>query len=187
MSLNSSIEWTDTTWNPVTGCTKISLGCKNCYAERMAKRLQAMGQKRYAKGFNVTLHDDLLEKPLRWTKPRMVFVNSMSDLFHEAVPDDFIRRVFQTMVDAYQHIFQVLTKRAERVATIAKQLSWPQNIWMGVTVESQDYLHRVEHLCEVPAQVRFLSLEPLLTDIWTEVASNQNAMGQAYTGQVYRR
>jgi protein gp37 len=165
MGLNSSIEWTDTTWNPVTGCSKISLGCKNCYAERMAKRLQAMGRKRYAGGFSVTLHDDLLETPLKWVKPRIVFVNSMSDLFHEAVPEGFIHRVFQTMAEAHQHTFQVLTKRSERLASLAGQLPWLQNIWMGVTVESKDYLHRVEHLCTVPAQMRFLSLEPLLTDI----------------------
>lgn len=165
MAFNSSIEWTETTWNPVTGCTKISTGCKNCYAERMAKRLQAMGQKRYAKGFRVTLHNDLVTAPLQWNRPKIVFVNSMSDLFHEDIPEGFIHSVFQTMTDAEQHTFQVLTKRSERLADLAEQLPWPPNIWMGVTVESNDYLSRVEHLREVPAQVRFLSLEPLLTDV----------------------
>lgn len=165
MAFNSSIEWTETTWNPVTGCTKISIGCKNCYAERLAKRLQAMGQKRYAKGFRVTLHNDLVRAPLQWNRPKIVFVNSMSDLFHEAIPDDFIHKVFQTMTIAKQHTFQILTKRSERLANLGRHLPWPENIWMGVTVESEDYLHRVVHLREVPAQVRFLSLEPLLTDI----------------------
>ncbi len=165
MGLNSSIEWTDATWNPVTGCTKISLGCKNCYAERLAKRLQAMGQKRYVRGFKVTLHPDLVKVPLQWHKSRMVFVNSMSDLFHEDIPEGFIHRVFRTMTDAEQHTFQILTKRSERLANLAGQLPWPPNIWMEVTVESNDYLNRVEHLLTVPAQVRFLSLEPLLTNI----------------------
>ena len=165
MGLNSTIEWTEATWNPVTGCTKVSPGCKNCYAERMAKRLQAMGHQRYARGFRLTLHNDLIKMPLRWSKPRIVFVNSMSDLFHEAVPERFVRNVFQTMADATQHTFQVLTKRSERLAKLADQLPWPQNVWMGVTIESNDYLQRIDDLLKVPARLRFLSLEPLLSEI----------------------
>lgn len=165
MSLNSSIEWTNTTWNPVTGCTKISLGCQNCYAERLARRLRKMGVTRYAKGFKLTLHPDLVTVPLGWKKPRMVFVNSMSDLFHEKVPQDFIAKIFRTMVQATQHIFQVLTKRSDRLAELAANLPWPENVWAGVTVESSDYLHRIEDLKAVSAAIKFLSLEPLLTDI----------------------
>ncbi len=165
MAQLSSIEWTDATWNPVTGCTKISPGCKHCYADRLAKRLQAMGQPRYRNGFSVTLQPDLLEEPLRWTKPRLVFVNSMSDLFHEAVPLAFIQRVFETMERADWHIFQVLTKRHQRLAALAEDLHWPRNVWMGVSVESQDYVERVASLRKVPAAVRFLSVEPLLSPI----------------------
>jgi protein gp37 len=165
MAQLSSIEWTDATWNPVTGCTKISPGCKHCYADRLAKRLQAMGQPRYRNGFSVTLQPDLLEEPLRWTKPKLVFVNSMSDLFHDAVPLAFIRRVFETMERADWHIFQVLTKRHERLATLAKDLPWPRNVWMGVSVESQEYVERIASLRKVSAAVRFLSVEPLLSPI----------------------
>jgi len=158
----SHIEWTECTWNPVTGCTKTSLGCQNCYAARMARRLKAMGHARYSNGFAVTLHEDVVELPLRWKKPQTVFVNSMSDLFHPQVPLDFIRRVFEVMAAAQQHRFQILTKRAARLAAVASKLEWPPNVWMGVTVEAAAYVSRVEQLLEVPAAVRFLSLEPLL-------------------------
>lgn len=162
MAQASSIEWTDVTWNPVTGCTKVSPGCKHCYADRMAKRLQAMGQPRYADGFQLTLQEDLLEAPLHWRKPRLVFVNSMSDLFHPDVPVAYVRQVFEVMEQAGQHRFQVLTKRAERLAEVAPSLPWPPNVWMGVSVERDDYLWRIPYLCSTPAAVRFLSLEPLL-------------------------
>jgi protein gp37 len=162
MALSSSIEWTDSTWNPVTGCSKVSPGCKNCYAERMAHRLHAMGQPRYRSGFNLTLQEDLIEQPLIWSQPRVVFVNSMSDLFHEAVPEEFVHRVFDTMKRAHWHIFQILTKRAERLRDLARSLPWPENVWMGVSVENESYKHRIEMLRYVNASVRFLSLEPLL-------------------------
>ncbi|MFN3242151.1 MAG: DUF5131 family protein [Planctomycetota bacterium] len=158
----STIEWTNATWNPVTGCTKTSPGCKHCYAERMARRLQAMGQANYARGFQLTLQEHMLDIPLRWRKPRLVFVNSMSDLFHKDVPTSFIQRVFRTMEQAPQHTFQVLTKRADRLREVAPQLPWPENVWMGVSVENADYLDRIDDLRTVPANVRFLSLEPLL-------------------------
>lgn len=162
MGDNSAIEWTDATWNPVTGCTKVSPGCKNCYAERLALRLQAMGNPRYRAGFDVTLHRDQLDLPLRWRHPRRVFVNSMSDLFHEAVPDSFVHEVFRIMAEAGWHTFQVLTKRAERLWQLAPRLGWAPNIWQGVSVESGRYMSRIYTLLEVPAAVRFLSLEPLL-------------------------
>lgn len=165
MAQQSTIEWTDATWNPVTGCSKISPGCKNCYAERMAKRLQAMGQPRYRNGFAVTLQPDVLEAPLRWRTSRLIFVNSMSDLFHEDVPADYIGAVFQTMEKASWHVFQVLTKRADRLEQLAPKLPWPSNVWMGVSVENADYTGRVRHLQRVPAAVRFLSVEPLLGPI----------------------
>jgi protein gp37 len=162
MATVSNIEWTDVTWNPVTGCSKISQGCKHCYAERMAKRLKAMGAARYQRGFRVTLHQDLVELPLSWRKPRTVFVNSMSDLFHKDVPLAFIQRVFATMQACGQHTFQVLTKRSERVAALSSRLPWPPNVWMGVSVEDSKVLYRVRDLAEVPAAVRFLSCEPLI-------------------------
>lgn len=162
MATNSHIEWTEMTWNPVTGCTKISQGCKNCYAERMAKRLQAMGMARYANGFAVTLHDDLIELPRKWRQPRLVFVNSMSDLFHPDVPLAFIQRVFAVMAECPRHTFQVLTKRGERLAELAPQLRWASNIWMGVSVEDANAVERVRYLRTVPAAVRFLSVEPLI-------------------------
>lgn len=165
MGDHSAIEWTDATWNPVTGCTKVSPGCKHCYAERLAARLQAMGNPRYRNGFAVTLHPDQLTLPLRWRRPRRIFVNSMSDLFHEAVPAEYIERVFDTMVQAEWHVFQVLTKRADRLAALAPALPWPANVWQGVSVESQDYTSRVDSLRAVPAAVRFLSVEPLLGPI----------------------
>ena len=150
------------TWNPVTGCTKISQGCKHCYAERMARRLEAMGSDRYRNGFNVTLHPDLLDVPRRWRQARIVFVNSMSDLFHDDIPLPYIQRVFATMRDCPHHTFQVLTKRSERLAQLAPQLPWPGNVWMGVSVEDARVMHRVADLQSVPAAVRFLSLEPLI-------------------------
>lgn len=165
MAQNSSIEWTEATWNPVTGCSKISPGCKNCYAERMAKRLAAMGQERYRNGFDVTLQSDIVDLPLKWSEPRIIFVNSMSDLFHEDVPESFIKEVFRTMSRAYWHTFQILTKRSDRVAALAPHLPWPKNIWMGVSVESPQYTFRIADLRNVPAAVRFLSVEPLLTPI----------------------
>ena len=162
MAQASSIEWTESTWNPVTGCTKVSPGCKHCYAERMARRLTAMGQPRYRNGFDLTLQEDLLEQPLSWRQPRVIFVNSMSDLFHEAVPEDFIQRVFSIMQEASWHVFQILTKRAERLRDLASTLSWPENVWMGVSVESESFINRIEMLRSVDASIRFLSLEPLL-------------------------
>ena len=162
MATQSSIEWTEVTWNPVTGCSKVSEGCRHCYAERMALRLQAMGNRRYVNGFQVTLHEDLVDLPRTLRRPRLIFVNSMSDLFHEWVPDDFIFRVFETMAACPQHTFQVLTKRSRRLRDMAARLPWPQNVWMGVSVEDQRVLGRVDDLREVPAAVRFLSCEPLL-------------------------
>ena len=162
MSSYSHIEWTESTWNPVTGCTKISPGCAHCYAERIALRLKAMGQPNYVNGFQVTLHENALDLPLHWKKPQIVFVNSMSDLFHEDVPLSFIKRVFSIMKKASWHKFQVLTKRAERLAQIAPKLPWPENIWMGVSVESSDFVHRIDSLRKVNASIRFISLEPLL-------------------------
>ncbi|MCL6445317.1 MAG: phage Gp37/Gp68 family protein [Alicyclobacillus sp.] len=161
-TLNSRIEWTEATWNPVTGCTKVSEGCRHCYAEAMAKRLQAMGQPRYVNGFKLTLHPDLIDLPLRWKSPKRIFVNSMSDLFHKDVPDDFIKRVFDTMNKATHHTFQILTKRPERAAELASQLTWTPNIWMGTSVENMRVAKRVDYLRQVPAIVRFLSCEPLL-------------------------
>jgi protein gp37 len=162
MATASKIEWTERTWNPVTGCVKVSQGCKRCYAERMAKRLQAMGSPRYRNGFKVTLHDDLVDLPREWRKPRIIFVNSMSDLFQDGVPLAFVERVFATMVDCPQHTFQILTKRSERLVEVAAQLPWPGNIWMGVSVENARVVERVRHLAAVPAAVRFLSCEPLI-------------------------
>jgi len=161
----SKIEWTEATWNPVTGCTKVSPGCRYCYAETMARRLQAMGQPNYVDGFKVRLHEHMLERPLAWKKPRVIFVNSMSDLFHEEVPEDFIRRAFAVMQQARWHQFQVLTKRAKRLSDVAPRLEWPDNIWMGVSVESAPYTPRIDHLRETGAAVKFLSLEPLLGPI----------------------
>lgn len=162
---NSKIEWTESTWNPVTGCTKISAGCTNCYAARMAKRLKAMGQANYVNGFEVTLHPHALENPLKWKKPQTIFVNSMSDLFHDEVPLEFIQRIFAVMRRASWHTFQILTKRAERLAELAVLIDWPSNVWMGVTVENSACVDRIDHLRTVPAAVRFLSIEPLLSSI----------------------
>ena len=162
MSTQSSIEWTETTWNPVTGCTKISDGCKHCYAERMATRLQAMGVEKYRNGFDLTLHESALEEPLRWKKPRLVFVNSMSDLFHESVPVAFIESVFRVMNRASQHTFQVLTKRPARVLELDPELIWTPNIWLGTSIESKEWIDRLARLKEANAHTKFLSLEPLL-------------------------
>jgi len=162
MATQSSIEWTESTWNPVSGCTKVSAGCLNCYAERMAMRLQAMGQERYANGFNVALHCEALAEPYQWKKSRVVFVNSMSDLYHEKIPVDFIRKVFAVMNENKQHTFQILTKRSGRLCELAPLLEWSENIWMGVTIENNDYVGRADDLRKVNAAVKFLSLEPLL-------------------------
>lgn len=162
MAHASSIEWTESTWNPVTGCTKISPGCDNCYAERMAKRLQAMGQPNYADGFKLTMQPKMLNLPLTWKTPQVIFVNSMSDLFHKDVTTDYILKVFEVMGQASQHVFQVLTKRSSRLMRLNSQLPWAPNIWMGVSVESSAYTFRIDHLRETGAHVKFLSLEPLL-------------------------
>ena len=158
----SRIEWIEITWNPVTGCSKISAGCANCYAERMAKRLQAMGQENYRDGFAVRLHERMLPLPLAWRKPQMIFVNSMSDLFHEEVPAAFIQTVFGVMNEAHWHIFQVLTKRSERLHELSAQLPWTPNIWMGVSVENGESSFRIDHLRGTPAAVKFISFEPLI-------------------------
>lgn len=162
MATKSTIEWTEMTWNPVTGCSKVSEGCRHCYAERMAFRLRAMGNRRYINGFRVTLHDDLVDLPRTLRQPRLIFVNSMSDLFHEGIPEEFIARVFDTMGACPQHTFQVLTKRSDRLRTMAPQLAWPKQVWIGVSVEDQRVLGRIDDLRQVPASVRFLSCEPLL-------------------------
>ena len=158
----SSIEWTELTWNPLTGCTKVSAGCRNCYAERMAVRLQAMGQAAYSAGFELALHPGKLDQPITWRKPAVIFVNSMSDLFHEDVPLDFIQGVFATMRRTSRHRFQVLTKRAERLEELSGSIDWPENVWMGVTVERRDYASRVDCLRGTDARVKFISSEPLL-------------------------
>lgn len=165
MATNSQIEWTEMTWNPVSGCDKVSAGCLNCYAARMAKRLKAMGVERYRNGFEVTIHEDLIEQPFKWRSPRLIFVNSMSDLFHERVPFSFIKQVFRTMNECPQHTFQILTKRPRRVLKYADKLTWTPNIWMGTSVEDQRVIRRIDYLRGVPASVRFLSCEPLIGPI----------------------
>lgn len=165
MAQSTSIEWTEATWNPVTGCSKVSPGCKHCYAERLANRLAAMGQHRYRYGFEVTLQGDIVDLPLRWPQPRLIFVNSMSDLFHDDVPESYIVKVFATMKAASWHTFQVLTKRSQRLALLSPKLPWPINVWMGVSVESAAYSFRIRDLVKVPASVRFISVEPLLGPI----------------------
>lgn len=162
MARGSGIEWTEATWNPVTGCDKVSPGCKHCYAERMALRLQAMGQANYVDGFELRLQPHMLELPLRWARPQTVFVNSMSDLFHADVPLAYVRRVFDVMARAHWHRFQVLTKRAERLEELDSEIEWPANVWMGVSVESERYVGRIERLRATGARIKFLSLEPLL-------------------------
>jgi protein gp37 len=163
MAAGSEIEWTDATWNPVTGCTKVSAGCAHCYAERMAHRLQAMGQANYKDGFELTLQPHMLDIPLGWKSAKRIFVNSMSDLFHPDVPIDYIHRVFDVMSRAHWHQYQILTKRSERLREVAHSLPWPKQVWMGVTVESAKYRRRIDDLRTVPASTRFLSLEPLLS------------------------
>lgn len=171
MSDRSSIEWTEATWNPTTGCDRISAGCDNCYALALAKRLKAMGSEKYQNdgdprtsgpGFGVTVHRAALQQPYRWRSPRLVFVNSMSDMFHARVPIDFVRDVFKVMADTPQHTYQLLTKRSPRLRKLADSLEWPPNLWMGVSVESSEHLSRIDDLCSVPAAVRFLSCEPLI-------------------------
>ena len=159
------ISWTEMTWNPVTGCTKISEGCYNCYAAKMAERLRLMGQPKYANGFNVTIHPESLHDPYKWKKPSMVFVNSMSDLFHPDVPTSFIKQVFDVMNENPQHIFQVLTKRPNRMLSISHLLTWSSNIWMGVSVESDRHYDRIASLRSTSAAIKFLSLEPLLSSL----------------------
>jgi protein gp37 len=165
MAIGTSIEWTESTWNPVTGCSKISAGCANCYAERMARRLKAVGVPNYANGFAVTLHEELLTLPLKWHKPKIIFVNSMSDLFHEKIPDYFIARIFDIMNRASWHRFQILTKRSDRLRRMSPDLPWADNIWMGVTVEDRKCAFRIEHLRGTPAEIKFISMEPLLEPI----------------------
>lgn len=171
MADRSGIEWTEATWNPTTGCDQVSAGCDNCYALTLSKRLKAMGNPKYqtdgdprtsGPGFGVALHPDTLEMPYRWKRPRLVFVNSMSDLFHARVPLEFVRDIFRVMEETPRHTYQILTKRAHRLARIAPELNWPANVWMGVSVESDSHFERIKHLRKVPAAVRFLSCEPLL-------------------------
>ncbi len=161
----SKIEWTESTWNPVTGCTKLSDGCANCYACTMANRLQKMGNNKYRNGFQLTLHESCLMDPLAWKRPSLIFVNSMSDLFHEDVPVDYVKAVFSVMNQAHWHTFQVLTKRAERLVELSPDLIWSENIWQGVTVESEKYKGRIDSLRNVPATIKFISFEPLLGDV----------------------
>lgn len=162
MSENSAISWTNSSWNPVTGCTKISAGCAHCYAERFAERWRGIPGHAYEQGFDLKLWPERLQLPLRWRAPRMVFVNSMSDLFHEKVPEEYIRQIFAVMKQAERHTFQVLTKRSARLQELADSLEWPANVWLGVTIESEDYVERANDLRRVPAAVRFISAEPLL-------------------------
>lgn len=162
MGFKTNIEWTESTWNPATGCTKISIGCENCYAERMAIRLKAMGQENYKNGFKPTIHEHVLELPYKWKKPQTIFVNSMSDLFHRDIPTDFILKTFTVMEKANWHRFQILTKRSTRLRELSHKLHWTPNIWMGVTVENKKYISRIDDLRHSGANVKFLSLEPLL-------------------------
>jgi protein gp37 len=162
MADRSRIEWTEATWNPVTGCSEVSPGCAHCYAKTFAERWRGIPGHPYEQGFDLRLWPERLDVPLRWRRPRVVFVNSMSDLFHEGIPDDYIARVFDVMVRAQQHTFQVLTKRHERLAELAPYLPWPRNVWMGVTIENRRFVHRADYLRDVPAAVRFISAEPLL-------------------------
>lgn len=165
MAQLSKIEWTESTWNPVTGCDKISLGCKYCYAERLAKRLKAMGSKNYTNGFKLTLQENQLYLTLKWKKPRTIFVNSMSDLFHKDIPIEYILEVFKVMNQAYWHNFQILTKRSDILVKLSKYINWSENIWMGVSVESEKYKYRINDLTKISSAVRFLSVEPMLGSI----------------------
>jgi protein gp37 len=165
MASNSKIEWTESTWNPVTGCSKISVGCRNCYAERMALRLKAAGSRNYVNGFRITPHPHALKIPLRWKQPHTIFVNSMSDLFHRDVPFNFISKIFDVMCQASHHRFQALTKRSHRLLQLSPKLPWPENVWMGVTVENANCTFRIDHLRQTPAAIKFVSFEPLLGPI----------------------
>ena len=165
MSINSSIEWTNSTWNPTSGCTKLSPGCHNCYAERMSKRLKAMGNVDYSNGFNLTTHKEKLDLPYKWRKSKTIFVNSMSDLFHENVPDDFISDTFKVMYNTNWHRYQILTKRSKRLLLLSNRINWSKNIWMGVSIENKEYLHRIDDLKQTDAFVKFISFEPLLGPI----------------------
>jgi len=165
MSLKSKIEWTENTWNPITGCTKISEGCQNCYACQMAMRLQRMGNEKYSDGFNIRIHENCFNEPLGWKKSSRIFVNSMSDLFHKDIPLEHIHKIFEVMNTANWHIFQVLTKRADRLFELSESLNWSDNIWLGVTVENRNNTKRIDYLRKVPAKVKFISFEPLLDDI----------------------
>lgn len=165
MGLKSAIEWVTATWNPLTGCTKISPGCKNCYAERMSHRLMLMGQPNYRNDFELTVHERMLDQPLKWKKPQRIFVNSMSDLFHKDVPFEFIAKVFAVMERCTWHQFKILTKRAERLAEVSPRLPWPDHVWQGVSVENADYTFRIDHLRQSGAKTKFLSIEPLLGPI----------------------
>jgi protein gp37 len=162
---NSSIEWTQATWNPTTGCSKISPGCKYCYAERMSRRLLAMGVEKYANGFKPTQHNTVLDLPLTWKTPKLIFVDSMSDLFHDKINYQFINKVIEVMGKAYWHQFQVLTKRSDRLIELDSKIIWPRNVWLGVSVESEDYKFRINHLAKTKAHIKFLSLEPLIGPI----------------------
>lgn len=171
VATKTGIEWTEVTWNPTTGCDRVSPGCDNCYALALAKRLKAMGADKYQNdgnpvtsgpGFGITLHEKALSQPLGWKTPKTVFVNSMSDLFHAKVPLDFVKQVFEVIASTPQHTYQILTKRSSRLPRIAHRLDWPDNLWLGVSVENADYLHRVDHLRSTPAKVKFLSCEPLI-------------------------
>lgn len=165
MSNNSNIEWTEATWNPMTGCTKISAGCQNCYAEKLAIRLHAMGVKNYANKFQLTLHEKALDIPKKWKKPRFIFVNSMSDLFHEDIPFDFIEKVFNVMNECSQHTFQILTKRSNNMLRLSNKLKLTDNIWLGVTVENNSSIYRIKDLLQTKAKIKFVSFEPLLTPL----------------------
>jgi protein gp37 len=162
MADGSSIEWTEATWNPVTGCSKVSPGCAHCYAETFAERWRGIPGHPYQQGFDLRLWPERLDQPLRWKRPRLVFVNSMSDLFHEDIPDTFIQQVFQVMHEASQHTFQILTKRHERLLEVGSTLEWPPNVWMGVSIENRRFVHRADYLRDLDAAVRFISAEPLL-------------------------
>jgi protein gp37 len=161
----SSIEWTEATWNPVTGCSKVSPGCAHCYAETFAERWRGVKGHHYEQGFELRLWPQRLHQPLHWREPRRVFVNSMSDLFHENIPDEYVERVFGVMVEAERHVFQVLTKREDRLAELAPSLPWPPNVWIGATIENRRFVHRADVLRQIPAAVRFISAEPLLTEV----------------------
>ena len=165
MAIKSRIEWTENTWNPITGCSKISEGCENCYAFRMALRLQKMGSSKYKNGFELTLHENCLNEPYSWKRPARIFVNSMSDLFHADVPLEYIQKIFSVMNNNPQHIFQVLTKRAERLSVIAPRVNWSNNIWLGVTIENHKHKDRIDELRVIPSNIKFISFEPLLADL----------------------